>query len=79
MMLFLNCVYRYSFISKLLKNEENALPLRLKSDDSPNDKDERELLALLEQGHPDAQERLYKAYYKRLLGTAWHVLDNLGR
>jgi RNA polymerase sigma-70 factor (ECF subfamily) len=31
-------------------------------------------LALLEAGHPQAQERLYKAYYKRLLITAWHVL-----
>jgi RNA polymerase sigma-70 factor (ECF subfamily) len=31
-------------------------------------------LALLEAGHPQAHERLYQAYYKRLLTTAWHVL-----
>ncbi len=46
------------------------MPLRPKS----SDPHEAELLALLESGQPQAQERLYLAYYKRLLATAWHVL-----
>jgi len=33
-------------------------------------------LALLEKGDPQAHERLYRAYYKRLLATAWHVLGH---
>jgi RNA polymerase sigma factor (sigma-70 family) len=42
--------------------------------DSEEGAQERELLALLQAGHPQAQERLYKAYRRRLLVTAWHVL-----
>jgi RNA polymerase sigma-70 factor (ECF subfamily) len=52
--------------------EESPLSPRLNSD--ADLALERELIALIEAGHPQAQERLYQAYSKRLLATARHVL-----